>query len=97
MFSRPVLRCLLMLLASAIVASFSLPAEAKPRGYARIAVDAHTGEILYASRSQVRWHPASLTKMMTLYELFSALQRGKVSLNTRIKLSRRAARQPKSS
>lgn len=72
------------------------PAEARPNGIARIAVDAQTGEVLYASRSLVTWHPASLTKMMTLYELFSALQRGKISLNTPIKMSQTAARQPPS-
>lgn len=76
--------------------SLSTPADAKPRGLARIAVDAQTGEVLYSSRSQVQWHPASLTKMMTLYQLFSALQRDKVSMNTQIRISRRAARQPPS-
>lgn len=93
---QPVLAGFLGLLVIVLILASTLGAEAKPRGLARIAVDAHTGEILYASRSQVRWHPASLTKMMTLYQLFSALQRGKVSLNTKIKFSRRAARQPPS-
>ncbi len=91
-------RCAGILVLIGLICWWSLytPAEAKPRGVARIAVDAQTGEILYSSRSQVRWHPASLTKMMTLYHLFSALQRDKVSMNTRIRISRRAARQPPS-
>ena len=72
------------------------PAQAIPRGDTRIAVDAQTGDVLTAVRSQTSWHPASLTKMMTLYLLFDALDRGKVTMNTRIKLSRRAARQPPS-
>jgi D-alanyl-D-alanine carboxypeptidase len=93
---QPVLAGFLGLLAIALILASAPDAEAKSRGLARIAVDAHTGEILYASRSQVRWHPASLTKMMTLYQLFSALQRGKVSLDTKIKFSPRAARQPPS-
>ena len=71
-------------------------AQAIPRSDTRIAVDAQTGEVLTAVRSQTSWHPASLTKMMTLYLLFDALERGKVSMNTRIKLSRRAAKQPPS-
>ncbi len=72
------------------------PAQAIPRSDTRIAVDAQTGDVLTAVRSQTSWHPASLTKMMTLYLLFDALDRGKVTMNTRIKLSRRAARQPPS-
>ncbi len=75
---------------------FGGSAEAKPRGTARIAVDAHSGEILFANRSNVRWRPASLTKMMTLYQLFSAVQRRKLSMNTWMVVSRRAARQPAS-
>jgi D-alanyl-D-alanine carboxypeptidase len=83
----------LLCLFSLVVAS---PATAKPPGQARIAVDAHTGEVLFAKGSQVRWHPASLTKMMTLYQTFNALERRKISLKTRIAISRRAARQPPS-
>ena len=92
----PVLAGFLGLLAMFMLLAPAPDAEARPNGLARIAIDAHTGEVLYASRSQVRWHPASLTKMMTLYQMFSALQRGKITLNTRIKFSRRAARQPPS-
>ncbi len=92
----PLLARLLTLLIFLSCLSFGWQAQAKPRGTARIAVDAHTGEILYASRSQVKWNPASLTKMMTLYQLFTALERRKLTLNSRIKISRRAARQPPS-
>jgi len=67
-----------------------------PKGNARIAVDAFTGEVLVARGSLSRWHPASLTKMMTLYMLFDALERGKTRLNAPIKISSRAARQPPS-
>lgn len=92
----PLAAGLLIMLAVFAFWALSTPALAKPNGTARIAVDAHTGEILYASRSQVAWNPASLTKMMTLYQLFSALQRRKLTLNSTIKISRRAARQPPS-
>ena len=92
----PLLARLLTLLVLVSCWTLSTPAQAKPRGTARIAVDAHTGETLYASRSQVRWNPASLTKMMTLYQLFTALQRRKLTMNSSIKVSRRAARQPPS-
>ena len=71
-------------------------AVAIPKGDARFAVDAHTGEVLAARNSLTRWHPASLTKMMTLYLLFDALERGKTRMNATITLSRHAARQPPS-
>lgn len=87
---------LLAILAVLIFWTICTPALAKPNGTARIAVDAHTGEILYASRSQVAWNPASLTKMMTLYQLFSALQHRKLTMDTTIQISSRAARQPPS-
>src|SRR5690606_4704506 len=87
-----------MLMLAAVVCWWVMdtPANANAHGVARIAVDAKTGEILYSSRSQVQWHPASLTKMMTLYHLFSALERDKISMKTPIKISSRAARQPPS-
>ena len=50
--------------------------EADPR-YAGIVVDAGSGEILYAENASLRRHPASLTKMMTLYLLFEAMQAGR--------------------
>ena len=75
---------------------FATAAVAIPNGHARIAVDAYTGKVLYASGSLKRWHPASLTKMMTLYQLFDALKHRKVSLSSKIKISHRAARQPPS-
>ena len=88
---------------SAVIVLFSLiflilshPAQAIPKSDTRIAVDAQTGEVLTAIRSQVQWHPASLTKMMTLYLLFEALERRTVTMDTRIKLSRRAVGQPPS-
>ena len=82
-----------------ILLGFSLisdEASAIPKNNARIAVDAYTGEVLVARGSKTRWHPASLTKMMTLYQLFDALDRRKVSMRTRIKVSRFASRQPPS-
>ncbi len=62
--------------------------------YAAIVVDANTGRTLYsASADQVRY-PASLTKMMTLYMLFEALDSGRVSKSTPIPMSAYAASQP---
>jgi D-alanyl-D-alanine carboxypeptidase len=61
--------------------------------YESIVMDANTGRILHQSNANTRAYPASLTKMMTLYMLFDALQKGKVHLDTAIKVSRHAASQ----
>src|SRR5215475_8084091 len=60
---------------------------------AAIAVDGVTGRVLYARNADAPRYPASLTKMMTLYLLFEALERGTVSMDTRITASRHAANQ----
>jgi len=64
--------------------------------YAGFVIDAKSGKVLYSRYADARRYPASLTKMMTLYLVFEDLKRGKISLNTRIKMSRYAASQPPS-
>jgi D-alanyl-D-alanine carboxypeptidase len=60
---------------------------------AAIVVDANTGKTLYADHADSLRHPASLTKMMTLYLLFNALDTGRASLDARITISAHAAAQ----
>ena len=64
--------------------------------YAAIVVDANTGRTLYASSADDVRYPASLTKMMTLYMLFEALDSGRVSKSTQIPVSAYAASRPPS-
>ena len=64
--------------------------------YAGIVIDAKSGKVLYSSNADARRYPASLTKMMTLYLIFEDLKRGKISLSSRIKMTRNAASQPPS-
>ncbi|MDF1609969.1 D-alanyl-D-alanine carboxypeptidase [Hoeflea sp. YIM 152468] len=71
----------------------SAPAAANSK-YAGIVVDAKTGKTLYAHDADELRYPASLTKMMTLYLTFEALERGKINLNTRVKFSANAAKEP---
>lgn len=66
-------------------------AQAAP--FAAVVMDARSGQILYATNHDTRLHPASLTKMMTLYVAFEAIQNGEISLDTRVRVSRRAARE----
>ncbi len=65
-------------------------AEANPK-YASIVMDARTGDVLRARNIDKRLHPASLTKMMTLYLTFEAVETGRLKLSTRIPISKYAA------
>ena len=74
------------------------PAVAQPAGtseskYAAIVVDAATGEVLYAKNADAQRHPASITKIMTLYLTFEALANGKLRLDEQIPVSSHAAAQ----
>ena len=62
-----------------------------PAPYAAVVMDARTGEILHSRNADTRLHPASLTKMMTLYMAFEAVESGRLSLDQRVKVSRAAA------
>jgi D-alanyl-D-alanine carboxypeptidase len=60
---------------------------------AQIVVDAKTGKVLFAENPDAPRHPASITKVMTLYLLFEQLDRGKLSLQSDLKVSAFAQRQ----
>jgi D-alanyl-D-alanine carboxypeptidase len=59
--------------------------------FAAITVDARNGKVLFSARADATRHPASLTKMMTLYVVFQELESGRLSLNSPIRMSKRAA------
>lgn len=67
--------------------------EAGAAPNAAIVVDAKSGKVLYSSNADARRHPASLTKIMTLYMLFEQIDHGPTSLKTNITMSRRCAGQ----
>jgi D-alanyl-D-alanine carboxypeptidase len=64
-----------------------------PEKDAALIVDGETGKVLYARNATAERHPASLTKMMTLYLLFEALKKGQVTLATPLPVSAHAAAQ----
>ncbi|WP_235912044.1 D-alanyl-D-alanine carboxypeptidase [Mesorhizobium xinjiangense] len=70
----------------------AVPAQAAK--YAGFVIDANTGETLYSDQADEYRYPASLTKMMTLYMIFEALQAGRIKKDTRITFSPHAAAQP---
>jgi D-alanyl-D-alanine carboxypeptidase len=69
---------------------FSLLSFAPALANPRLLVDAVTGEVLFAEEAGTPWHPASLTKMMTAYVAFAALQAGRVTLDTPVIISQKA-------
>jgi D-alanyl-D-alanine carboxypeptidase len=78
------------------VLAFGLqPAAANPK-YAGIVVDAKTGKVLYSEDADSLRYPASLTKMMTLYLTFEALEAGRLSLDSKVTVSAHAASEPPS-
>ena len=64
-----------------------------PSKDAALILDGETGRPLYSRNASAERHPASLTKMMTLYLLFEAMKRGDVNLQTILPISRHAASQ----
>jgi D-alanyl-D-alanine carboxypeptidase len=61
--------------------------------YAAIVVDANSGNVMHSSNADALRHPASLTKIMTLYLLFERLEAGKLKLDSPLKVSEHAAGQ----
>ncbi|WP_112310693.1 D-alanyl-D-alanine carboxypeptidase family protein [Pseudogemmobacter bohemicus] len=72
------------------------PAPAHAAPFAAIILDARTGEELWSQNADTKLHPASLTKMMTLYITFQEIQAGRMSLDTVVTVTKRAAAQPPS-
>ncbi len=68
---------------------------AAPR-HAAMIIDANTGAVLYDNAGDERRHPASLTKMMTLYLTFEAIESGRLSFGSPVKVSQEAASAPPS-
>ncbi len=62
--------------------------------FASIIVDAKSGTVLQSSNPDALRHPASLTKIMTLYLLFEQLESGRIKLDSEMEVSAHAARQP---
>lgn len=84
-------RVLMSVLAGLAMLVSALPAEANSSRYAAFVVDQNTGVVLHSRRSEAQRYPASLTKMMTLYMLFQALEEGSIGLQDRIRVSANAA------
>ncbi len=93
--------------AAAVLTALASPAEAR-RGrhhhhvragggynppYAAMVVDVKSGKTLHAVNEDALRHPASITKVMTLYLLFEQMERGKFALDSELTISAHAAAQ----
>lgn len=77
----------------ALTAVLLLSVDGYAARYAGIVVDAKTGKVLYSDDADGLRYPASLTKMMTLYLVFEALDQGRINKNTVVTMSKYAAAQ----
>lgn len=92
----------LSLLVASLFLCFCIDANAKTRTrapapnprYASLTMDAQTGKILASSNADAVRYPASLTKLMTLFLTFEAMDRGRVHINKPLEVSQNAVRQP---
>ncbi|MCB1338526.1 MAG: D-alanyl-D-alanine carboxypeptidase, partial [Maritimibacter sp.] len=82
------------MLAAVLVLSAAAQALAAPR--AELVMDMRTGEVVFAENADTQLHPASLTKMMTLYIAFEAIEHGEIGLDTMVTVSAHAASEPPS-
>jgi D-alanyl-D-alanine carboxypeptidase len=79
-------------LSLAASAALALPAQAGPA----LVADIDSGRVLYAEDATQPWHPASVTKLMTVYVALRALADGQIGLQTAIPVSKRASLAPPS-
>jgi D-alanyl-D-alanine carboxypeptidase len=95
-------RCGLLMAAALLSFAAASPACAAKRStaaqyfaphFSDIVIDAQTGQILDENDADRPNYPASLTKMMTLYLTFEALEQGKITLDDYFTVSAHAARQ----
>ncbi len=82
-----------MLAATFIAAGMTGQAAANSR-YAAYVIDANTGQVLFSRNADARRYPASLTKMMTIYLIFEAIESGRITEKTQVPFSRNAASEP---
>ena len=79
-----------------ILALFIFGSELSARTYAYVVADARDGKIINSHNSRQIVHPASLTKMMTLYLAFDAIRYGRLKLDQKVIISKNAASEPPS-
>jgi D-alanyl-D-alanine carboxypeptidase len=69
------------------------PEERRSANYAALVVNADNGKVYYGRNADKARYPASTTKMMTAYLTFEAIEKGRLKLTDRVRVSKNAAGQ----
>ena len=94
MIKKPILHYIINFLFILLIAIFfHFPTYANSK-YASIIIEEHSGKVLHSKFSTELRHPASMTKVMTLYIVFEEIQKGNLNYSSRIVFSKRASGQP---
>lgn len=83
-----------LLIALTLLVAIASSSTSATAGSAQLLLDARTGEVLASENPDSLNHPASLTKMMTLYMTFDAIRRGELSWDSKVPFSKYAASRP---
>ncbi|MEP3277835.1 MAG: D-alanyl-D-alanine carboxypeptidase family protein [Stappiaceae bacterium] len=83
-------------LALGILAMLIVMVPARADIGAWLILDAETGRVLDKKNAFRKWYPASLTKMMTAYVVFSAIRSGQATPDSIVIMSKSAAAEPPS-
>ena len=92
----PLLTRILTAVSAVLLAASLGVSHAAAAQYAGIVMDAKTGKVLYSEDPDSPRYPASLTKMMTLYLVFEALEAGRIRLDSKVPVSAHASAEPPS-
>lgn len=89
-------RCRTAVLGAVLLVAALAAAQTAQAGYTAIVIDTSNGNVLYERGADTQKYPASLTKMMTIYMVFDAIERGEITMQTEWTVSSRASQQPPS-
>jgi D-alanyl-D-alanine carboxypeptidase len=87
----PTLRFQVLVAAFAVSVAVTVPAHAGPE--ATLLIEADTGKVLHAENATMPWYPASTSKLMTVYVTLQAVKNNRLTLDTLLPVSARAASQ----
>ena len=79
-----------------LAAAFSTLLSSNAFALPHLSIDLDSGRVLSSKQAFDAWHPASLTKLMTAYVVFRAIDAGEITAQSPVKISRNASRQPPS-
>src|SRR5918999_2381217 len=87
----PVTLCARIMIVAALVGVTGVVATMPASADAQLLIEAESGKVLHAENATYPWYPASLTKLMTLYVTLQAMRERRVTPDTTITVSARAA------